>query len=709
MRAAASRERSVGPSGSRQPVFLILLLAAAFVFPGAALAATAWGGDARAQVRLIGGGTGEGARGAAGIEFRYAPGWHGYWRTPGDAGIPPMLDWSGSRNAGPARVVWPAPRRLVVEGLQNGIYEGDFILPVEFDVADPQAASALAVAIDYAACSNICIPLHADLSLSLPRGPDDGLEAARIAAARASVPGAPGAAGLVVQSVRSEAYGSAAKLVVTLRSSTAPFAAPDLFVEGAGDGLPPAPAVTLADDRHTAILTIPLPSRWNAATPLTLTVVDGDRAAEFSGPSAPLIAATAPWLTILISALVGGLILNLMPCVLPILSIKLFGLARHAGAGRRAVRLGFLATAAGIMSCFLALATALVGLKLYGATLGWGIQFQQPWFLAGMAALTTVFAASFFEWLPIGIPRIFLRQGSASHGALAEAFLAGVFSTLLATPCSAPFVGTAVGFALAGGPTAILAVFLCLGLGMAMPFLAVALFPAAVAWLPRPGAWMLRLRQGLGLLLLGTGIWLLMILGSVSGLAAAVSAATVLAALLGFRFWITHRPRGLERAWPGVLTASLALAACAAALLPARSAGDRGATDAGWQTFDQAALDRAIAAGDTVLVDVTATWCLTCKVNDLAVLDTAPVQARLARPGVHRMRADWSRPDSAIAAYLQRFGRFGIPLDVVYGPGRPAGEALPELLSLGALVAALDHASGRNAADARVQDDTTLR
>ena len=427
----------------------------------------------------------------------------------GDSGIAPVLDWSGSRNADSAHVAWPAPHRLVVEGLQNGVYEGDFVLPVEIEVADPKAASTLAVAIDYAACSKICIPIHADLSLSLPLGPSDGPEAAGIAAARASVPGVPAAAGFVVQSVTSQASGSAAKLVVTLRSTTTPFAAPDLFVEGAGDGLPPAPAVTLADDRHTATLTSALPTGWTPATPLTLTVVDGSRAAEFIGPSVRMTTGVTPWLTVLASALLGGLILNLMPCVLPILSIKLFGVARHAGAGRRAVRLGFVATALGIVACFLALATALVGLKLSGATLGWGIQFQQPWFLAGMAVLTTLFAASFFEWLPMGIPQIFVRQGSASHGALVEAFLAGVFSTLLATPCSAPFVGTAIGFALAGGPKEILAVFLCLGLGMAAPFLAAALFPATVAWLPRPGPWMLRLRQGLGLLLLGTAVWLL--------------------------------------------------------------------------------------------------------------------------------------------------------------------------------------------------------
>jgi len=220
---------------------------------------------------------------------------------------------------------------------------------------------------------------------------------------------------------------------------------------------------------------------------------------------------------VLIAALLGGLILNLMPCVLPILSIKLFALARYAGAERRAARRGAVATALGIISSFLLLAAVLSGLKLSGTSLGWGIQFQQPWFLALMAAVTTLFAASFFEWLPIRLPQIFAgAAGASARGPLAEAFLGGALATLLATPCSAPFVGTAVGFALARNPAEILVVFASLGVGMALPFLVVAAAPGLVAWLPRPGVWMVRLRHSLGVLLLGTALWLLFTLWQVA-------------------------------------------------------------------------------------------------------------------------------------------------------------------------------------------------
>lgn len=685
-----------------------LLLAAAWTTCGMAradAAATDWAGDPRARVRLI---TGSDTVGAgplrAGLEFSYAPGWHGYWRTPGDAGIAPVLDWAGSQNGEAPSVFWPAPTRLIVSGLQNSVYEGRFVLPMTIERPDPHTATMIRLAVDYAACSTICVPAHADLTLAVPVGPGGAsAETLAIAAAQARVPQSPAAAGFEVLRSSLEPAGSATNLVVEVRS-TMPFASPDLFVEGAGDGLPPAPTVQLSDDGHRATLTETLaPGRPEG--PLTLTLVDGDRSAEFTRP--PVTAALPPaavergWVFILASALLGGLILNLMPCVLPILSIKLFSLSRHAGAERRAVRLGFIATALGIVTCFLGLAAALIGVKWSGATIGWGIQFQQPWFLAGVSGLTVLFAASFFDWLAIGLPQAFVRlSGATSRVALVEAYLAGVFSTLLATPCSAPFVGTAVGFALAQGPREILAVFLCLGLGMATPFLAAAMAPGLVAWLPRPGPWMLRLRKGLGLLLLGTTVWLLVVLDSVAGVGPATLVGVFLAALLAFRFWVTSA-RDLEgRSWPGLATAGLALVAVAAAFWPASGgAGARGDGD-GWQAFDQLRLDQAIAAGKTVLVDVTASWCLTCKVNEATALETAVVRARFAQPGTMRMRADWSRPNPAVAGYLQHFARFGIPLDVVYGPGRPGGEALPELLSATTVVDALDRAGGRTVAGA---------
>ena len=684
----------------RLPLGVLMLMAAlGFLVRGAEAGSTDWKGDARALVRLVTAtDTIDGSSLQAGLEFRYAAGWHGYWRTPGDAGIAPVLDWSGSRNLEASTVSWPAPTRLVVDGLQNAIYEGRFTLPVRLDLAVPRTTTRIVVAADYAACAIICVPIHADLALDLPVGAGlPSAEATDLAAIRAKIPSSPASAGFEVVETRLDRAGSP-MLAVTLRSRGVPFRHPDLFVEGAGFGLPPAPRVRLSDEDSVATFTAVLPADLAPDAVLAITIVDGNRVATFATPAATPSARTGgDLLAILATALLGGLILNLMPCVLPILSIKLFGLARHAGGARRTARLGFVASALGIVTCFLTLAIVLIGLKWSGASLGWGIQFQQPWFLAGMVVLTTLFAASFFEWLPIGLPRFMANGigGTGTRGALLEAFLAGMFSTLLATPCSAPFVGKAVGFALAGGARDILAVFLCLGLGMALPFLIAASCPGIVAWLPRPGPWMVRLRQGLGLVLLGTAAWLLVVLWSVAGPAAATWVTALSAILLAFRAWVSVRPAIGHHRWPAAVTSLIAIVAVAIASLPSLAARpEQSRSTEGWQAFDPDAIAPLVAAGRTVLVDVTASWCLTCKVNELTTLGTMQVRARLDRSDTVRMRADWSRPNPAIAAYMRGFARYGIPLDVVYGPDRPGGEALPEVLSAETVIAALDRATG---------------
>lgn len=566
----------------------------------------------------------------------------------------------------------------------------------------------LRASVDYAACSNICVPYHADLALDLPAGTGaPSTEAPLIAAARAAVPGDAARAGIVVRRDEIVGKGDARRLAVELESPTARFEHPDLFVEGDGEGLPPAPAVLFGADGRTATLTVPLSARdGGPSAPLRLTWVDQGRTAAFAGPDVPPRLDPAPpreapvgggLLAASLTALLGGLILNLMPCVLPVLSLKLAGFAGQAGAGRRALRVGFAATALGIVVSFLLLAGALAVLKESGQAVGWGIQFQQPVFLAVMALVTTGFAASLFDWLHIGIPgRLAEPTIRGPRPAWVQSFLSGALATLLATPCSAPFLGTAVGFALSRGVADILAIFLCLGLGMALPYAAAALLPGVAAWIPPPGQWMAVLRRLLGVLLLGTAAWLLIVLSGVVGPVAAGSVAVALAAFLAFVGWSAHavpfgaqgRPRGFALAFT--------VAAAAVAIWPADAARGHFADGRDASSFDPDRIAPIVARGGTVLVDVSAAWCITCKLNEIAALGSAGVRARLARPGTVVMRADWTRPDPGISRYLAGYGRCGIPLDVVYGPGRPTGEALPELLTPGIVEAALDRAEGRS-------------
>jgi len=337
----------------------------------------------------------------------------------------------------------------------------------------------------------------------------------------------------------------------------------------------------------------------------------------------------------------------------------------------------------------------MVILKSLGATVGWGIQFQQPVFLALMAAVLTLFAANLLGLFEIMIPSRWMdRLDRTGRGtSLASHFGSGFVATLLATPCSAPFVGTAVGFALSRSSTEIYLVFGALGLGMALPYLLVVAIPRLATMLPRPGRWMLIAKQIMALGLLATAAWLLTVIGTIAGLLTALAGATVLAVVLA-GLWLRHQTSGR-------LKTALSLAAV---LIPATAAVAVFSTDGSssanenailWQSFDDRAIRSLVGEGRTVLVDVTASWCVTCKVNKALALDSAEVNERL-RADVVPMQGDWTKPDERISAYLQTFGRYGIPFNVVYGPGAPNGIVLPELLSKTAVIDAFSKAALRS-------------
>ena len=684
-----------------------VLAALALGWPsGAYAAATGWVGDAHAAARLITAteATGSGSTIEAGLEIRLAPGWHAYWRTPGDAGIEPSIDWAGSDNLARAEIAWPAPTRYSLQGFETAGYENHVLLPITLSLVRPGRPLALHAAVDYAACAQICVPYSAKFDLAVPAGaPAPTPQAALIAAARAKVPHGLAAAGIELLSANAVAGGRNPSLVIRLNSPGAAFQSPDLFVEGLAKGSPGRPAVNLSQWGHRVQLTVPIRGAGAAdiaGQKLTLTLVDGARAAEF--PATPLPGAPTSdarqLLLILAIALLGGLVLNAMPCVLPVLSLKLLSVASHAGADRRQVRIGLLMTAAGVLASFAVIAAALIGLRASGAAIGWGIQFQWPWFVAAMAALTSLFAASLWGWLPIGLPRIAYDAAAAASSVrrpYADAFMTGAFATLLATPCSAPFVGTAIGFALAQGPRQIALVFAALGVGFAAPYLMIAAFPRLVWRLPRPGNWMIWLRVLLGLALAGTAIWLLFVLAALSGQRVALGSAAALASVLALL--ALRRRRRLPRLAARAASAAAAALVAAAVLWPAfAGVGSEAAATAGpWRRFDPNAIPQLVGEGKTVFVDVTAAWCLTCKVNEAAVLDRDPVARRLFGPGVVAMRGDWTRPDPKLTRYLQSFGRYGIPFNAVYGPGRPNGQLLPELLTSAAVEQAFDRAAAR--------------
>jgi suppressor for copper-sensitivity B len=305
-----------------------------------------------------------------------------------------------------------------------------------------------------------------------------------------------------------------------------------------------------------------------------------------------------------------------------------------------------------------------------------------------MVALLTVFACNLWGLVEVPLPSWLAALGArGDEKSLLGNFAVGAFATLLATPCSAPFLGTAVGFALAAGPLEIFAIFLALGIGLAAPYLAVALAPRLARGLPRPGRWMLVLRRILGVALAATAAWLVSVLVTQIGGVAALAVAGLMVATTA-ALWQLRAP-GMRRAVPVLLLIAAVIVPLTAAAPPAATAGD-----GFWRAFDRSEIDALVRDGAVVFVDVTADWCLTCKVNKELVIDTPSMRRRLEAPGVVAMRADWTRPSDAISAYLRSFGRYGIPFNAVYGPGAPRGIALSEILTADQVLAALAVAAG---------------
>ncbi len=605
----------------------------------------------------------------AGLELKLADGWHAYWRSPGDAGLPPQLKWDASKNLANATFRYPFPKYESLGGINTYSYSGDVVLPLIIDKTDAAQPVTLSAKANILICADICVPVDYQLDLDIPNGPIAADEAADLLkAAYARVPiasdlGVPfvlngahiiddnGKKAIRLDVASVQPLGEVEVIAEVGDGSTLPFTA--FRAENGGviaqlDANAPLADVagkqlvfTLADHTTNKAVEAPLKLEGGAVS----TIMPPPEAAPVTNvETIPVPPENMPHHLsfMILLALLGGLILNLMPCVLPVLALKALSFIQHGGGTKTGVRLSFLATSAGILASFLVMAFILIGIKNAGMSVGWGLQFQHPVFLIGLIAVLLLFAANMWGFFEINLPRFMADKLSWTHGhgSLVKDFFAGAFATLLATPCSAPFLGTAVGFALAGGATEILAIFLALGVGLAGPYLLIAIFPTVATWLPRPGNWMNVLRKVLSVALLATAAWLV---------------------------WVMVMQLKEE---PSV-------------------------KDAEWQDFDRSGIAALVQQNKTVFVDVTAAWCLTCKANKKFVLEKEDVREALSADGIVRMRADWTKPNEAISQYLKDYGRFGIPFNIIYGPAMPQGYVLPELLTKDAVLDGLHKASGK--------------
>ncbi|MCW8164970.1 protein-disulfide reductase [Verminephrobacter aporrectodeae subsp. tuberculatae] len=657
-----------------------------------------------------------------GLSLTHQPGWHSYWKNPGDSGLPTTLDWVLPAGLDPGEIAWPLPGKIRVGTLTNYGYEGRVLLPVPVTVGSGFAPGPLAQDVHvrlhatWLVCSKECIPEAGEFTLQLPIKSSTALSAAAFEAAREAQPRAVDSSSVSDNQARLDGNAlqiRVAGLPAALRGRTL-----DLF--------PETPATIAAAGPWTQswngglwTARLPLSEQRSSSNPTALPVVLAERtpenaqrpgyraelqvlgawpspapeagvppalgaaleanAARAAGlenvPAAAGSGASLPALTLaLLGALLGGLILNLMPCVLPVLAIKVTGLARNAR-DRRARRADGVAYTAGVLLCFMALGALMLGLRAAGQAVGWGFQLQSPAMVAALAALFTLIALNlagvfrFGQILPTSLASV-----QAQHP-VADAFLGGVLAVAVASPCTAPFMGASLGLAATLPAPQALAVFAALGLGLALPYLAASFAPGVARALPRPGAWMDILRKLMAFPMLATVVWLVWVLGQQSGIDGA-GALLILLLGLGMLVWALALP-GRARLWTGT-AAGAVLALLVWAFAPhitngaAPAAGESAAsTGQNWQAWTPGAVQQTVASGRPVFVDFTAAWCITCQYNKKTTLANAAVLADLAAKNVALLRADWTRRDPAISAALTALGRSGVPVYVFYRPGRP--------------------------------------
>ncbi len=651
------------------------------------------------------------------LRLAIEPGWHTYWRNPGESGLPTTLAWHLPPGYSAGDIVWPAPRALPAGPLVNYGYEGEVFHLVPLVVpadAKSGATVTLAARADWLVCKETCIPEGADLALELPIAThaDPSRWHGAIAATRAALP-KPLPVGWRANAT---ANGSVIALRLTPPAKASDpgrlqyFADADRHIEASS----PQTRVAESDGRY--LLELPVShdlagdftrlqgvlraERGFASgggimktialdVPLTGTPIAGPKPAPSvatdelqAASSTDAAALSLP--AALAFAFVGGLLLNLMPCVFPVLSLKALGLATSHADDRRTLRYDGVAFAAGVVVAFAALGAALVVFRAAGEQLGWGFQLQSPAVVTALAILFFVMALNLSGVFEFGslVPS---RMATWSHAnRRVNAFASGLLAVAIASPCTAPFMGAAMGYALGERAQVTLGVFVALGVGMALPYAALAWFPQWRRALPRPGAWMERLKQLLAFPLYATVAWLVWVLGAQVGNDAVMRIGVALV-LVAFALWAWRAWRvGTHRAWRGAaVLGAIASVVVAWPLL----AGSIAATPTqpplaradGWQTYSPDRVAALTAQGRPVFVDFTAAWCITCQVNERFVLNDARVRDAFARHGVALLRADWTRRDPAISAALSALGRSGVPAYVLYRKGR-APQLLPEVL-----------------------------
>jgi len=648
-----------------------------------------------------------------GLLLRIAPAWHTYWKFSGDAGLPSELKWKLPAGWKIGEIQWPIPLKTIDPGdIQTYGYENEVLLMQEIASPTKLDSSSVKLSADasWLVCERICIPGGATLQLELPVSTaSQPANTELFTRYRRLLPqNWPGAN---VAKADWSRVGSDLRLKVT-SESLASYPAFDFFPLPEQNTVVGHPRIE-SRNKNKIVFRIPIESSEKNLSSMAGLVVlshqpNGEDRAAWQIATPPAVSAARPGpapvrgiFTFLLFGFIGGIILNLMPCVLPVISLKIFGFIQQAGQSRQKILRSGIAFAIGIFAWFIALALLLIALKAAGRDVTWGgFQFTNAYFVLVLSVIVLVFALNLFGVFEISLPQSMTRGllSTTERKDHLGSFFQGVFATVLATPCTAPFLGTALGFAFSQSSAIILSMFVAVAAGMSAPYLLLSAQPAWLRFLPRPGPWMLHVKQFMGFLLLATLLFLLYVLGAQRGLEGAIWASCFLL-VISVACWmkgafVLPTSSAAKRSITLVLMLVLVFASgiyfignkfhsANIASADSRLQGD-------WQAFTPERLQGELEQSRVVFVDFTAAWCLTCKFNEASVLESTEVRQAFQRHGIVKLKADWTNGDPVITKLLQHFGRPGVPLYVLYPGIKEEPIVFPELLTKSMLLEKLE-------------------
>ena len=655
-----------------------------------------------------------------GLQIKHQPHWHTYWKNPGDSGLPTVLQWTLPTGVVAGDIAWPTPQRIPVGTMANYGYSDTILLPVPLTIANsfqptPGGDLEVRLAASWLVCRQECIPQDGSFVLRVPAKGSTASHSGDFDATRAASPtDLPGTSQaqldnnsltITVSGLPASWHGRALQPFPETANIAEPVTSPQIADKVSADGAPSpgnqvwqngiwSGSFPLSVQREGTVDTLPIVFALGAQSLRTVASVSGTwpplgvAGAALASPTAvPAATQSAPvqptgwssWMLAIGAALLGGMILNLMPCVLPVLAIKVLGFSRHSEHSRGSQRAQGLAYTLGVVLSFVSLGALMLALRATGEQLGWGFQLQSPAVVAVLAALFTLLGLNLAGLFEVGMLLPHQLASLQARHPVVDAFLSGVLAVAIASPCTAPFMGASLGYAISLPAAQALGIFAALGLGLALPFLAAAWVPAFGHMLPRPGAWMDTLRRFMAFPMLATVIWLVWVLGHLSGVdgAGALLALLLCMALVVWSLGLEGRSR--------IAFATLSIAALAGltgAIGPlviklddSGSAANVSATGSGttatWQAWAPGRVEAELAAGHPVFVDFTAAWCITCQYNKKTTLVNADVLADMRAHQVTLLRADWTRRDPAITVALEQLGRSGVPVYVLHHAGKP--------------------------------------